>query len=134
LVSADPDCQWAEHTWTYREEHATGIQIINVKEIHAEITSTSTFIVYVQPAIAERYAGVSFYATGTEAISLPMKYEDHANVFLKKKAASLLNHARVKHTIIIRESEEVLYRFIYPLFKGELQVLSKYLETNMAKG
>ena len=134
IVAANPDCQWAERTWIYREEQAKDIQLISAKEMRAEMASASVFFLYVQPTPSERYAGVPLYATQAEPVSLPKEYEDYADVFSEEGAASLPDHAHVEHAIHIQEGGEVPYGPIYPLSRGELQVLSEYLESNMAKG
>lgn len=138
LTAADPECQWAERKWTYREEQAQeqtkDIRIIKANKMHIAMRSASTFLIYVQPAAAKRDAGVSLYSTETIDISLPEEYAEYADVFSEEGAASLPDHTRVEHAIPIQDGEEVPYGSLYPLSGVELRALAEYLETNLARG
>ena len=46
---------------------------------------------------------------------LPLKYTDYADVFSKKNAIVFFKTIKVRHSILILEKAEVLYRPIYPL-------------------
>ena len=46
---------------------------------------------------------------------LPLKYINYADVFSKKNAAAFFKTIKVRHSILILEEAEVLYRPIYPL-------------------
>ena len=46
---------------------------------------------------------------------LPLEYIDYADVFSKKNAVAFLKTIKVRHSILILEEAEVLYRPIYPL-------------------
>ena len=46
---------------------------------------------------------------------LPLEYADYADVFFKKNAAAFPDIIKVRHSILILEEAEVLYRPIYPL-------------------
>jgi hypothetical protein len=134
LVATDPECQWAERKWIYREEKAKDIRMIKANKMHIAIRSATAFLVYVQPARAKRGAGVSLYSTEAIDISLPEEYTEYADVFSEEGAASLPDHARVEHAIPLQDGQEVPYGPLYPLSGVELRALSEYLEANLDKG
>ena len=66
-------------------------------------------------------------------ITIPNKYSDFANVFLKESAAELPKHFDInKHAIDLKPGKQLLYSPIYSLGLVELKTLKMYTETNLA--
>ena len=67
--------------------------------------------VEMRPIMAEN---LNLFLAGVEEL-LPLEYADYADVFSKKNAIAFPDIIKVRHSILISEEAEVLYRPIYPL-------------------
>ena len=60
-------------------------------------------------------------------------YHVHAKIFFETAADILSDMIKVIYLIDIKKRKTILYKLIYTLSVKELQVLCKYLKTNITK-
>ena len=71
----------------------------------------------------------------TKEVSMPTKYLDFADVFLKKPAKILSERTGAnKHAIALEQCKEPPYGPIYSLGPVELETFKTYIKTNLANG
>ena len=71
----------------------------------------------------------------TKKVTVPTKYLNFADVFLKKLANVLPKRTKVnEHAIELEEGKQPPYKLIYSLRPVELKTLKTYIKTNLANG
>jgi len=66
-------------------------------------------------------------------VQLLKELKDYANIFSEENTVKLLDNIYIEHTILIKKDKKILYKLIYFLSINKLQVLRKYLESNIIK-
>ena len=68
-------------------------------------------------------------------VTVPAKYTDFVNIFLKKLGKVLLKRISInEHTIKLEKSKQLPYKPIYSFGQVELKIVKTYIETNLANG
>ena len=71
----------------------------------------------------------------TKKVTVPAKYSDFADIFLKESVEMLLEHTGInEHAIKLEDGKQPPYGPIYSLGLVELETLKTYIETNLANG
>ena len=71
----------------------------------------------------------------TKEVTIPAKYSDFADIFLKKSAEMLSKCTGInKHPIKLKEVKYLPYRLIYSLDPVKLKTMKSYIKTNLANG
>ena len=71
----------------------------------------------------------------TKKVTVPAKYSDFANVFLKKSANILLEQIGAnEYTIKLKQGKQLSYRHIYGLGPVQFEIFKIYIETKLANG
>ena len=66
-------------------------------------------------------------------VTIPAKYADFSDIFLKKLIEVLPKHTGInKHAIKLEDGKQLSYKPIYSLGPVELKTLKTYIETNLA--
>lgn len=66
-------------------------------------------------------------------VTIPSKYSDFANVFLKESAIELLKRSDInKNAINPEPGKQPLYSLIYSLGQIKFEILKIYIETSLA--
>ena len=68
-------------------------------------------------------------------VTVPAKYLDFTDLFLKHSANVLSKHTKIdEHAIKLEDGKQPLYRLIYSLGLVKLETLKTYIKTNLANG
>ena len=80
-----------------------------------------------------QYYSIDIYFTEVITVQLLKELKDYANIFSEENTVKLLDNIYIEHTILIKKDKKILYKLIYFLSINKLQVLRKYLESNIIK-
>jgi hypothetical protein len=133
LQAINPDIDWAERTWQYRQVTSLNqIKMVSavkcarlIKEGHMVYTMTPCTLVNDEP--------LALFAAATETISLPAFIKDYEEVFSEKEAGVLAQSADHDHAIDIALGKNPPYKPIYNLSEKELKILREYIESALEK-
>ena len=68
-------------------------------------------------------------------VTVPAKYSDFANIFLKESTKMLPKHTRInEHVIKLEDDKQSLHELIHSLGPVEFEILKTYIETSLANG
>jgi Reverse transcriptase (RNA-dependent DNA polymerase)/RNase H-like domain found in reverse transcriptase len=133
LKSVNPDVNWAEGEWFYRESRTT-IRVDSAKKFLVQDEVVQAGLVMVRPTDTMRHAGISLASLGLQEPTLPEEYQDFADVFAENEEDHLPQASSVQHSIKTEEGKPVPYGPIYPLSQLELRTLREYIEDSLQKG
>lgn len=136
LYEVDPEVNWKERTWNYREQSSVRIELVSLEELLATAGDTPIGMIRLASVRAHSVSG-AFEEHASEipaAVKLPQEYREFADVFSEKEAQTLSSITKVTHSIPIQEGGSVPYGPIYPLSANELRALREYLNSNLARG
>ena len=148
FILSNADVQFAEKklTWrTYTTKKALlttcQVEIINQKKFAktALDENVEAFVVYVS-SLSSRMTihpakKAQFAFLLAEKVTVPTKYLDFADVFLKKSANVLPERTGAnEHAIELEEGKQPSYGPIYSLGPVELKTLKTYIKTNLSNG
>jgi len=133
LKAVNPDVNWAEREWFYRESCAN-IMIDAPEQFLAQDDIIQAGMLIIRPEDALRHAGVSLANLQLEEPVLPDEYQDFSDVFAENEDEHLPQVDSVRHSIETEEGKPVPYGPLYPLSQFELRTLRDYLEDSLRKG
>jgi RNase H-like domain found in reverse transcriptase/Reverse transcriptase (RNA-dependent DNA polymerase)/Integrase zinc binding domain/Integrase core domain/Chromo (CHRromatin Organisation MOdifier) domain len=133
LKSINPDVNWAEREWFYREPRAS-IRVDSPEKFIAQEEVIQMGLIMVRPTDRKRHAEVTLGSVEVKEITLPSEYQDFADVFAENEEEHQPQANSVQHSIETEEGKPVPYGPIYPLSQLELRTLREYLEDSLQKG
>ena len=131
LSSQNPDINWKTAEWSWSKPD---IEIANLKDLEADKDNIqSIYAVFWTRSEPEGQGTVRLRGISVGSNKLPERYEEYSDVFSEELAAELADHAPHDHEINT-EGKSPPYGPIYSLSSKELEVLRKYLDTNLERG
>lgn len=139
LRQTNPDVDWLEETWAYRQHAA--VTTITSNELEDELRSSGTAAYMIMPYRPDDDtillgSAVSPPGAPVDPGKPPLHdlLEEFRDVFDDKRASIIPSHAAYDHAIDVEPGKQPPHRAIYQLSSRELSVLRTYLEQALEKG
>jgi Reverse transcriptase (RNA-dependent DNA polymerase) len=135
LRDINPDTDWVERTWAYRQTTSRKqIQIIGSDEYSRILARGNPAYVIVPQRIDSELAYAFYGITADASPAIPEKYQDLADVFSEEADGVLPDHAEHDHPIDVEPGKEPPFKPLFNLSEKELKVFREYLTSALERG